>query len=117
MNINIYILIFFYLIFNTNSFKLIKNIFNKIKFHQSKIKEINGFYGMIGPDVNIKKIKTLYELFTGDGIIHGIFLENGKITQISHKIQTEKLKYESIHGKIINHISLEPLYTILNKIG
>lgn len=117
MNLNIYILIFFYLIFNINSFKLIKNIFNKIKIHQSKIKDINGFYGMIGPDVNIKKIKTLYELFTGDGIIHGIFLENGKITQISHKIQTEKLKYESIHGKIINHISLEPLYTILNKIG
>ena len=109
------------LIYQIHSFGIIKSIFRTIKHHlnvrRSKIKQINGFYGLVGPDVDISKIKSLYELFTGDGMVHGVFLENGKITQISHKIQTEKIKYETQHGKLVNHISLQPLYMFLNKIG
>lgn len=104
-----------------SSFGIIRSIFRNIQrriyIHKSKIKQINGFYGLAGPDVNISKIKSLYELFTGDGMIHGVFLENGKIEQITHKIQTEKIKYETIHGKFINHISMQPIYMFLNKIG
>lgn len=118
----IYISLFFSkLICQIYSFGIIRSIFRilhrRIHIHRSKIKQINGFYGLAGPDVNVSKIKTLYELFTGDGMIHGVFLENGKIEQISHKIQTEKIKYETLHGKFVNHISMQPIYMFLNKIG
>ena len=117
--INIFIL--FNLTHEVNGFGIIKSFFRRIQkhidFHRSKIKKINGFYGLAGPDINISKIKSLYELFTGDGIVHGVFLENGEITQISHKVQTEKIKYENEHGKFVNHVLLHPLYMLLNKIG
>lgn len=123
---NFQILIYISLLFSNfiwkiSSFGILKSIFRnvqrRIHIHRSKIRKINGFYGLAGPDVNVSKIKTLYELFTGDGIVHGVFLENGKIEQITHKVQTEKIKYESQHGKLANHISLQPLYMFLNKVG
>jgi len=114
-------LLFSNLFIQISSFGILKTIYHKIQRHlyirRSKIREINGFYGLAGPDVNVSKINSLYELFTGDGMVHGIFLEKGKITQVNHKIQTEKIKYETIHGKFINHISLQPLYMLLNKLG
>jgi len=117
----VYVFVLFNTIHHVNSFGIIKSFLKKIQghinIHRSKIKQINGFYGLAGPDVNISKINSLYELFTGDGIVHGVFLENGKITQTSHKVQTEKIKYESKHGKFVNHILLYPLYMLLNKIG
>lgn len=121
LSLYVYMFILLNLNHNVNSFGIFKSFFKGIQrhinIHRSKIKQINGFYGLAGPDVNISKIKSLYELFTGDGIVHGIFLENGEITQVSHKIQTEKIKYENEHGKFINHVLLHPLYMFLNKIG
>ena len=38
----------------------------------------------MGPNVDVSKTNTLFELFTGDGIIQGVFLENGEIHEISH---------------------------------
>ena len=78
----IYILVLFNLTNESNGFGIIKSFFFRriqthIDFHRSKIKKINGFYGLAGPDVNISKINNLYDLFTGDGIVHGVFLENG----------------------------------------
>jgi len=108
----IYILVFW--IHQTIGFGFFRNI---IKRHQSKINEINGFYGLVGPNINISKVETLYELFTGDGIIQGVFLENGDIQQISHIVQTEKVKHEKIHGKFINNMMVMPMYMFMNKIG
>jgi carotenoid cleavage dioxygenase len=84
-----------------------KNIINKI----------NGFYGLIGPDIDKNKVKTLYELFTGNGIIQGVFFDNGKITYLNHYIKTEKIIYECQNGEINKNILLTPLYILLYKMG
>ena len=84
-----------------------KNIINKI----------NGFYGLIGPDVDKNKIKTLYELFTGNGIIQGVFFDNGKITYLNHYVKTEKIMYESKNGEFNKNILLTPFYILLYKLG
>jgi len=122
MNVQLLIYIFvFNFICQTSSFGFIKTFFNIIQRdiynRRSKIKNINGFYGLVGPDVDMSKVKTLYELFTGDGIINGVFLENGVITQVSHKIQTEKINYEDKNGKFMNYIPLRPVYMLLTKMG
>jgi len=103
---------------NNNSLTLWSMLNDKWrKKKESKIDKINGFYGLVGPDVEVSKTNTLYELFTGDGVIQGIFLENGNIRQISHMVQTEKIQHEKIYGKFLNHMMFLPLYMFLNKIG
>ena len=79
----------------------------------------NGFYGIVGPNVPIPKINTLYQLFTGNGIIQGAFIENNTITPIQHIIQTEKLKYSdttSIH-KLPFYLILHFLNLFPNPLG
>ena len=78
---------------------------------------INGFYGLIGSNINTSAIDSLYELFTGDGIIQGVFLENSNVTHINYLIQTDKVKFESKHGKLIQNMYLLPMYVFLNKFG
>ena len=80
---------------------------------------LNGFYGIVGPNVPITKINTLYQLFTGNGIIQGAFIENNKITPVQHIIQTEKLKYSdttSIH-KLPFYLILHFLKLFPNPLG
>ena len=48
-----------------------KELNYKINYNFSRkeseiINKINGFYGLIGPDVNKSNVNTLYDLFTGD---------------------------------------------------
>ena len=43
---------------------------------------------MIGPDVNTSTITTLYDLFTGDGNIQGIFFDNGELTYTKNFVRT-----------------------------
>jgi|LakMenEpi03Aug12_release.lakeMendotaPanAssembly.Ray.scaffolds.fasta_scaffold306835_2 hypothetical protein len=79
----------------------------------------NGFYGIVGPHIPITKINNLYQLFTGNGIIQGAFIENNTITPIQHIIQTEKLKYSdttSIH-KLPFYLILHFLKLFPNPIG
>jgi len=81
------------------------------------VEKINGFYGLIGPNVNMKNnIDNLYELFTGDGIIQGIFFDKGKLTFIKHLIKTEKVLYEEKHGKIPTNYIFTMILLLLNKI-
>jgi hypothetical protein len=61
---------------------------------------LSGFFGMIGPDVNASSVSSLYELFTGDGVINGVFFDNGTLTYTNHFIRTEKLLYEEKHGRM-----------------
>jgi len=52
--------------------------------------ETKQFLGMIGPNLYPHTVKTLFELFTGDGIIQGIFINGENITFTTHLIDTEK---------------------------
>jgi len=74
---------------------------------------INGFYGLIGPHIDHTSLTSLYDLFTGDGIIQGIFLENGTATFVQTLVKTEKLAFESIYGKMPKHILFTMLTTAL----
>ena len=106
-----------------NPFKISKKEINKkIEYKLSKenveiVRKINGFYGMIGPDINISTVNTLYDLFTGDGNIQGIFFDNGELTYIKKFIRTEKLLYEEMNGRIPNHWIVTFLFMVLEKIG
>jgi hypothetical protein len=81
------------------------------------IQKINGFYGLIGPDINIKSVSNIYELFTADGLIQGLFFENGNITYVKNFIRTEKLLYEEENGKIPKNNMNQVLFEIFNKIN
>jgi carotenoid cleavage dioxygenase-like enzyme len=78
----------------------------------SVLHQLKGFYGIIGPNVripasnnSISVVKTLYELFTGDGIIQGVFFNGkGEIQTIKHLIETEKVIFEKKHGEIPKNI-------------
>ena len=53
--------------------------------------KMRGFFGTIGPDIEMSKTDSLFNLFLGNGIIHGLFFDNGKLTFVRHLIQTEKV--------------------------
>ncbi len=57
----------------------------------------NGFFGMIGPQV--KTASSLYELFTSNGIIQGVFIQDSLITPVFHVIETEKVCSERNKSK------------------
>ena len=78
--------------------------------------KISGFYGLIGPNIRTSSVKSLFELFTGDGIIQGVFLNHGNITFVKHLIQTEKVVYESKHGSFLKPIQFLPFYTLAHKL-
>ena len=92
--------------------------FNKISSldAQKIVKNINGFYGMIGPDVDEDKIKSVYELFAGDGMIQGVFFDNGNITFVKKFIRTEKLLFEEKYGKIPSNLLITALFAIGNSL-
>jgi carotenoid cleavage dioxygenase-like enzyme len=76
-------------------------------------KSLNGFYGLIGPDLIMHNKTSLFELFTGDGIVQGVFFENGQITFVKHFIRTDKLKYENINGRISENIFVKLIIMFL----
>ena len=72
---------------------------------------------MIGPNVDFYKARSLIELFTGNGIIQGVFFNNGTITHLNHTINTEKKQHEDKWGKIPNHLFTSILLTTLQKVN
>jgi hypothetical protein len=105
-----------------NSIYLKKNIFEKINLNlrvreKNIVKQINGFYGLIGPNVNMENnIHSLYDLFMSDGVIQGIFFENGNLTYVKHLIKTEKVLHEEKFGKISTNNCIMFIFIILNKL-
>lgn len=87
------------------------------KSENSIIKKISGFYGLVGPDISVNYLTTLYELFTGNGVIQGVFFENGNVTFVKHFIRTEKLLFEEKFGVFSKNFFWIPLYIALNKLG
>ena len=79
------------------------------------LNKINGFYGMIGPDVNITTVTSLYDLFTGDGNIQGVFFNGGNLTFVKHFIKTDKIKFEEKYGKIPKDLFSTIFMVIMNK--
>ena len=99
-----------------------KELNYKINYNFSRkeseiIIKIIGFYGLIGPDVNKTNINTLYDLFTGDGVIQGLFIDNGNLTYINHFVKTDKLVYEDEHGKIPQNMFTLIFFMIMNKLN
>jgi len=88
--------------------------------------QINGFMGIIGPDIIIpatassnhtQPVKTLYELFTGDGMIQGVFFDGeGQFYPIKEIIETEKRQFENNHGKMPTNILFSLFTYFLYKI-
>jgi len=64
------------------------------------IKNLNGFYGLIGPDIKTDKIHSLFDLFIGNGVVQGVFFDRGNVTFIRNHIQTKKWLHETKHGKL-----------------
>uniref|UniRef100_A0A6C0DDE9 Dioxygenase n=1 Tax=viral metagenome TaxID=1070528 RepID=A0A6C0DDE9_9ZZZZ len=85
-----------------------------IESEQNILKKLDGFYGMIGPDIDIKTVSTIFDLFTGDGLIHGVFFDNGELTFIKYFIRTDKLRYEQKNGKIPKNNILKILFEVLS---
>lgn len=81
------------------------------------VKNINGFYGLIGPDVDMKNVANIYDLFTGDGVIQGVFFDNGELTFVKHFIRTNKLIYEEENGRIPNNTFIRLVFGLLNKLS
>ena len=103
--------------FNIKSREIKQKIHYKLPYHdQEIINKINGFYGMIGPDINITTITNLYDLFIGDGNIQGIFFNNGELTFIKHFIRTDKLVYEEKNGRIPDNHMVKALFSVLSKV-
>jgi len=111
-----------------NNFKLgsglqINNINEKVKLdltfkQKNVVKQINGFYGLIGPNINMdNNINSLYDLFMGDGLVQGVFFENGNLTYVKHLIKTEKILYEEKYGKLPNNNNFVMIiFLLLNKL-
>jgi hypothetical protein len=103
--------------------KIINNINERLNLvltpkQKNVINHINGFYGLIGPNINMDNdINSLYDLFMGDGIVQGVFFDKGNLTYIKHLIKTEKILYEEKYGKIpTNNNYLMMLFLALNKL-
>jgi hypothetical protein len=62
----------------------------------------NGFFGMIGPNVKKETASSLYQLFTSNGILQGVFIQDTTLTSVSHLIQTERVLFETRHGRSIS---------------
>ena len=96
------------------------------RFFQRYIRPINpsfpkGFYGLIGPNVNTQNVKTLFDLFTGDGIIQGVFIEPNNITFVKHIVRTNKWKHGSKYNLLNNnwckHPWMLPFFIMGHKMG
>jgi len=82
---------------------------------QDVVNKFNGAYALIGPDVDINKVSTLFDLFVGDGIIQSVFFDNGELTYSRNYIKTEKLLLEEKMGKIPKNVGYYLFFGILHK--
>jgi carotenoid cleavage dioxygenase-like enzyme len=109
-----------FLHFNKNVPFLIKyrELKKEIIYDQSDevVNQLSGFYGLIGPDIDKFSIKTLYDLFTGDGIIQGVFFDKGNITFVKHFVRTEKILYEEQYGRFSKKVLMTTFYILMHKL-
>jgi hypothetical protein len=85
---------------------------------ESIINQIDGFFGIIGPDVSIpipENKNNLFDLFSKNGVLQGVFISNGTIHFLRKYIKTEKRLYEERFGEIPIHPITLFLFEIGNK--
>jgi carotenoid cleavage dioxygenase-like enzyme len=77
-----------------------------------------GFYGLVGPNLPIASIQSLYSMFTGNGIIQGAFIHD-TISPIQYLIPTEKTKWckETSITSLPFYLGLHTLGIVPNPIG
>jgi carotenoid cleavage dioxygenase-like enzyme len=89
----------------------------QIKMGQEDIlQKINGFYGLIGPNIERKETKSIYDLFMGNGMVQGVFIKDGSITYIKQEIETDKFKMEDHYLRKRNRKPI-PMIPIPNMLG
>lgn len=110
---NLLILLVFCQVLKTSTFFLNKRPI--INDNKAILKRINGFYGLVGPNINITSKTNLYDLFTGDGLIQGAFFENGQVHYANHLVNTDKFKYEKKHGPVSENMFVRMLFMMLHK--
>lgn len=71
-----------------------------------------GFYGLVGPNIPITSIHSLYSFFTGNGLIQGAFIHQA-VTPIHYYVPTEKTKYPYMDSSICTL----PFYLGLHTVG
>lgn len=100
---------------NNKNIDITNNIIYNLSYNERKIiNKIDGFYGLVGPEIkNSTKIITLYDLFTGNGVINGVFFNKGNITFIKRFIRTDKF----IHEEIINTLDIKNFFMNFYKIN
>jgi len=102
--------------FNIKEKEIKKNIvINLNNQNKNYITNINGFYGLIGPDCNINNITSISDLFLSDGIIQGVFFNDDRITYVKNYIKTHKLLYEQENGKIPDNKLIKFIFDIFSK--
>ena len=75
-----------------------------------------GFYGLVGPNLPIASIQSLYSMFTGNGIIQGAFI-NDAVTPIQYLIPTEKTNKDATISTLPFYLGLHTLGIMPNPIG
>lgn len=79
------------------------------------LKELKGFYGLIGSDVSDVDNDSMYDLFTGDGMVQGVFIDNGELTFVKHFVRTDKLVYEEDNGKMPRNSPFFFIYNLMSQ--
>jgi hypothetical protein len=72
---------------------------------------LQGFYGIVGPNLPITSIHSLYSLFTGNGVIQGAFINQREITPVRYPVPTEKTCYPP------SSLTTLPFYLGLHTLG
>ena len=104
--------------FNVKNRELKKKITLDLPLEDLKVvNSINGFYGLIGPDLNADEVDNLYHLFLGDGIIQGVFFDKGELTFVKRYVKTDKIVYEQECGKVLQNNFVQLLFFLLNKLN
>jgi hypothetical protein len=74
---------------------------------------LNGFYGLVGPNLPIASIHSLYSLFSGNGVIQGAFINDNVVTPVRYPVPTEKQNYPCLPSSV----STLPFYLGLHTAG
>lgn len=74
---------------------------------------LQGFYGLVGPNLPISSVRSLYSLFTGNGVIQGAFIHQNEITPVRYSVPTEK----TCHPHLTSCITTLPFYLGLHTVG
>jgi hypothetical protein len=74
---------------------------------------LQGFYGLVGPNLPIASVNSLYSLFSGNGVIQGAFIHDKVVTPVLYPVPTEKQNYP----RLPSSVTTLPFYLGLHTAG